>query len=243
MAETDRDETSGPVIAPADNDLLRSLAVGEPGSESTPAPKAAARNGRSDGDDFASLLREYEASDGNGKAEPAVAAPPKPAVLSDNDLLLMAMRQDQQQMFMRQMIERDFVEARARQERVDFDEVLGVAAERLEGMKHLPANYAERHLLAEYTINKEFAAAWDNRYSSEQAIEHARKVTERVLKALEKAARDVPRPEDLLATEDREAVTAAVRGASRRVPESKLPNFNLMSDAEYIRERKQLFGF
>jgi hypothetical protein len=248
--ETERDETAGPVIAPEHNDLLQSLARSDPSSESTPASKAAAtkapaRNGGGDDDDFAALLKAYEpAKDGNGKTEPAAAAPAqKSAVLSDDDLLLLAMRQDQQQVFMRRMIERDFVEARARQERVDFDEVLGVAAERLEGLKHLPANYAERHLLAEYTINKEFAAAWDHRYDNEQACEHARKVTERVLKSLEKAARDVPRPEDLLATEDREAVAAAVRGASARVPERKLPNFNLMSDAEYLRERKQLFGF
>jgi hypothetical protein len=48
---------------------------------------------------------------------------------------------------------------------------------------------------------------------------------------------------DKAATEDRAAVTAAVRGASTKAPEGKAPSYGKMSDAEYNKDVEQKFGF
>jgi hypothetical protein len=47
---------------------------------------------------------------------------------------------------------------------------------------------------------------------------------------------------DKQATEDRETVAAAVRGASTRAPEGKAPNFAAMSDNDFQAEKDKLFG-
>lgn len=48
---------------------------------------------------------------------------------------------------------------------------------------------------------------------------------------------------DRNATEDRSAVTAAVRGASTKAPEGKAPDFKGMSDAEFRESVKKDYGF
>lgn len=45
------------------------------------------------------------------------------------------------------------------------------------------------------------------------------------------------------ATEDRETVAAAVRGASQRAPEGKPPNFSNMTEGEFRKTRKELYGY
>lgn len=44
-------------------------------------------------------------------------------------------------------------------------------------------------------------------------------------------------------TEDREAVTAAIRGASTKAPEDTPPNFSRMSNAEARKEIREKYGF
>lgn len=47
---------------------------------------------------------------------------------------------------------------------------------------------------------------------------------------------------DRQATEDREAVTAAVRGASTRAPEGKAPDYSKLTPAEFQAEKDRMFG-
>lgn len=47
---------------------------------------------------------------------------------------------------------------------------------------------------------------------------------------------------DKQATEDREAVTAAVRGSSTKAPEGKAPDYSKMTDAEFAAEKARMFG-
>jgi hypothetical protein len=47
---------------------------------------------------------------------------------------------------------------------------------------------------------------------------------------------------DPSATLDREAVTAAMRSASKVVPEAKPPSYGRLSDAEFQKEKQRLFG-
>lgn len=48
---------------------------------------------------------------------------------------------------------------------------------------------------------------------------------------------------DKFATEDRDAVTAAVRGASTKAPEGKAPDYSGMSNAEFREAHKRDYGY
>lgn len=48
---------------------------------------------------------------------------------------------------------------------------------------------------------------------------------------------------DKSATEDREAVTAAVRGASNRAPEGKAPDFTKMSRGDFKKQVEEQYGY
>lgn len=65
----------------------------------------------------------------------------------------------------------------------------------------------------------------------------------KVLAGLSKAfAKEVRRP-DQTATEDREAVTAAVRGASSNAPAAKEPDIKRMTDTELRKYQQEKFGY
>ena len=124
--------------------------------------------------------------------------------------------------------------------RADFSRVLDYAKNELEGA-NIPDDYVEDKLIAEYRKNPEFANAWEQRRESAEAEARFNRVVTQVVKAMEKKARAVPRY-DRDATEDREAVTAAVRGASAKAPPEKPPDFSRMSPAEFDAAKDRLFG-
>ncbi len=55
--------------------------------------------------------------------------------------------------------------------------------------------------------------------------------------------REHQRIDSIPVNQDREAVAAAVRGASKQAPEGRAPNFNNMSDNEFRDEVKKTYGF
>lgn len=63
------------------------------------------------------------------------------------------------------------------------------------------------------------------------------KIQKGLAKELSKKFSKLPDPN---ATEDREAVTAAVRGASGKAPEEKAPNYGAMTQAEFNAEKARL---
>lgn len=78
------------------------------------------------------------------------------------------------------------------------------------------------------------ANAWVNRNNNAQQFA-------RVKAALGKEfAKRYGKLPDRQATEDREAVTAAVRGASTKAPEGKAPDYSKMTDAEFASEKAKL---
>lgn len=58
-----------------------------------------------------------------------------------------------------------------------------------------------------------------------------------------KLAQKFAKAPDKNATEDREAVTAAVRGASTKAPEGKAPKFGELSNSEFSKSVKENYGF
>ena len=76
--------------------------------------------------------------------------------------------------------------------------------------------------------------AWINRAQNPGAWN---KIEKALGQELSKKFSKLPDPE---ATEVREAVTAAVRGASTKAPAEKAPNYGAMTDAEFQREKASL---
>lgn len=81
------------------------------------------------------------------------------------------------------------------------------------------------------------ATAWAERHRNPQHFD-------RVVATLGRKFHDkFSRLPDKQATEDKEAVTAAVQGASTTAPEKKPMNYNGMTDAEFRKSVREEFGF
>lgn len=89
----------------------------------------------------------------------------------------------------------------------------------------------------EATADPRVSQAWMDRKKDPSGFN---RVVASLNKRLAKKFGNLP---DKLATEDREAVTAAVRGASTRAPEGKAPNYAKMNDAEYRESVQKEHGF
>ena len=90
---------------------------------------------------------------------------------------------------------------------------------------------------ARATDDPRLAQAWVKRHQNPQEFN-------RVVGALSREfAKKYGRLPDKQVTEDTEAVAAAVRGASNKVPEGKAPDFSKMSDAELNAHTRQNYGF
>jgi hypothetical protein len=100
--------------------------------------------------------------------------------------------------------------------------------------------------------NDAFVQTWlDNQARSSPGIQHVWMNRERdphayyaAIEALEKKfAKTFSRAPDAEATADRNAVAAAVRGASGRAPPEPKPNYGRLSDAEFRREVREKYGY
>lgn len=79
--------------------------------------------------------------------------------------------------------------------------------------------------------------AWADRHNNPKQFQ---KVVGSLAKDFEKKFNSLPNKE---ATEDREAVAAAVRGASTKSPEGKAPNYGGKSNQEFADDVEKEFGF
>jgi hypothetical protein len=122
-----------------------------------------------------------------------------------------------------------------RQEKADFEETVEAASDMLEGLSHLGDHkeYAKRWLLAEAQLNPQLLEAWQHRRDSPEHQRHAVSTLKRAFKQMQKSAARMPDPE---ATEDRAAVTAAVRGSSRSPQPERAPDYSRMTQNELDRE-------
>ena len=97
--------------------------------------------------------------------------------------------------------------------------------------------FVESYMDAEAKRNPKFAQAWANRNTNKRGFES---VLGAVHRKMAKHATSRPDPN---ATEDKEAVTAAVTGATDKAPESPAPDLSGMSDAELREFTKKNYGF
>lgn len=134
-------------------------------------------------------------------------------------------------------IEAERLQAR---EQADIGWAIGKAKAAISKFVALPADYAESFMTNRWLMDPAFKAAWDGRYASDEAIRYADRMVERAVQALVKSAETIP---DRDATEDRAAVSAAVRGSSYAPPPTKPPDYSRMSNREFGDAVEKQHGF
>lgn len=203
---------------------------------------AVAPESPSDNDGFEAALREFEDAApsspperGNGNG--AGVEPPDPAQRAD--ILreqIDATRQLGELRVWALGVEQERLE---RREREDAAAIFEQGNEYVAGFDHLPADFAERWLRAEYSIDAELHHAWDNRHESADAMRWCRRCLRHALGRLRKAAEHVP---DHEATETRAIIAAAMmRGGTP--PPATPPDYSGMSDSEFRAAVKKEHGF
>lgn len=182
-------------------------------------PATEATSARDTTDDLDSLLNEFQ-------DKPTLADKPQPELKTETDKstktddgAFAALEQVQSFIF-RQDMQKTIATVRGELDPETFDEPL-----------------VEAWIDAQARQDPRLKTAWVNRHASPKQFE-------RVVQGLARNfAKKFSRLPDRNATEDRAAVTAAVRGASTKAPEGKAPDFKEMSDAEFNESVKKEYGF
>lgn len=198
--------------------------------------------------DLSELLAQFdEGRTAKEQVTPAAELPQAPQNVdlskvngfTDTDILQLQMQSDAQARFINDLQQHYAVQAHVQQSQADFKMILDMAEGELEGLP-VPDDFAKRYLVAEYQLNPELKDAWDHRRDSREHDQRASHLLRKEFKKMREAARRIP---DQQATEDRAAVTAAVRGSSRYAPElPPPPNFRRMTDSQFAQEKDRLFG-
>lgn len=200
-----------------------------------------------DDPELSSLLDEF---DGRSKPSAPSPAPSKPAATDfdvDSRYLQLAMQSDQQRDLLQRLLQHNLDQSaayeqqeRIRQENADFEEVVAEASEALEGMP-VAEDYAKRWFLAEVQLNPVLRETWEHRRDSPELQRRAVQVLHREIRRMVKEVGRIPDPS---ATEDRAAVTAAVRGAGRAPPAENSGEYERrvanMNSVEFNKEIQRL---
>lgn len=181
-------------------------------------PGAAGPDARDEGDDLDKLLAEY------GESQKSPPAQPEPkAGTGDLQALL-------------EPIKGELNEYRQHRFRQDMDKTLHSVRGDLDSA-YFDDTFVESWIDAEARKNPGLGQAWANRHAEPKKFE---KVVDALGRSFAKKYGTLP---DRSATADRAAVTAAVRGASTKVPEVRPPDFTGMNNNEYREEHKKLYGY
>lgn len=178
---------------------------------------AEAENARGQGDDLDSALATFDAE----TRPAATAAPDKAQPQVDPGILARA--------------QEIVTTAEQVQFRADMNETIKSVRGQLDA-NLLDDEFVEGWLNAKATKDPRLGRAWLERHQKPKDFE---KVTKGLARELAQKFSKLP---DRQATEDREAVTAAVRGTSTRAPEGKPPDFSKMSNSEFEAAKEKLFG-
>lgn len=186
----------------------------------TAQPVTEGANARDDGDNLDNLLKEYDEQAPKKNAE---SVPEQPGAADDLKVLLEQARGV-------------ISEANATKFRHDMDKTIKNIRGELDASV-FDDDFVEAWVDAQARKDPRLSKAWLNRNANPKQFE---KVQAELGKSFEKRYSKMP---DKQATEDREAVTAAVRGASTQAPERKPANYAGMSDSEYRDAVKKEHGF
>ena len=179
------------------------------------------------------FLREYQEQTSAQSAAPAVQRPePVSAPTQEQQDALRDLSE------LRQWAEGIEYDRLAKQEDDDSEAVFKEAQGYLEGVDHLPEDFARRWLTSEYAIDPELHHAWNNRYASPEAMQRCTAAIRRACYRMQKQVRAMPNPD---ATADRAAVVEAMtRGRSSGTIEAKAPDLSRMSDQEFAKYKEGL---
>lgn len=223
---------------------------GEIGASTTPERAATASDA-----DLGSLLSEFDrATSKSGEATPSPESPAAPAApvgvdwsniraFSDDQMLALAMETDRQRIIWDSFLQHHQQQVLQQQSREDFNKVVVMADEYLEGLP-VPPDFARRWLLAEYSLDPQLQEAWNRRRESHELDAYASSAIKRALKKMRAEAARSPDP---AATEDRNLVIAAMRGASGNPPPAETPDayerrMSRMSQAEFEAEKSKMMS-
>lgn len=171
-------------------------------------------------DDLDTLLAEFD----KGETKPSPTAKPEP--------------QDEGTINQQVLDEVRLLRGEREQEkfRTDMDKTLKSVRGDLDA-EFFDDKFVEAWIDAQARADTRLSQAWLNRNSNPKQFQ-------RVVEALGKQfAKNYSKLPDRQATEDRAAVTAAVRGASGKAPEGKAPDYKGMSDTEYRQAVRKDYGF
>lgn len=190
---------------------------------------------RDEGDDLEALLSEYDAENGDdevrsptGKEDGKSA---KPAPESEQD-------KDKSQDF--EAIDRRLREFEKREAerlyRQDMDKAIKAVRGDMDG-DLFDDRFMEAWIDSQARDDPRLTKAWQERHDNPKRFKS-------ILDGLgKKFAKKYSKLPDKEATEDREAVSAAVRGASGKAPEPKAPDYSKMTDAEFRDAMEKDHGF
>jgi hypothetical protein len=191
--------------------------VDETNGAAQPAP--AETSARTD-DDLDRLLNEFD----QGKPAPSEPAKPATAAPAADDQALATETVLNEAKFIRQQRFQQDMQATVKDVRGDLPSDL------------YDDDFVQAWIDAQATKDPRLANAWVNRSADPKKFGQ-------VKAALGKEfAKRYGRIPDKQATEDREAVTAAVRGASTKAPEGKAPDYSRMTDSQLQAEKDRLFA-
>jgi hypothetical protein len=194
-------------------------AVDETKTPATPGAEAV-QDARTDGDDLDTLLKEYDQT----AAPPAAAKPAQPEPTGTGTTpatpAIDPAVADVQRYIFRQDMDKTVKAIRGDLDPEMFDDTT------VRGWINARADDDPR-----------LAQAWVNRHNNPKQFE---KVVAQLGRDFQKKFSKMP---DKGATEDRAAVTAAVRGTSTKAPEGQAPNYAGMNNAEYREAHKRDYGY
>lgn len=198
-------------------------------------PSSEVDNGaRDNGDDLDTLLKEFDDSNGDGSKGGEAEKPSKPQNTEPKPETTGDLSSKVQQLL-------DLEAERKKedlQRRFDADMEKTVKAVRGDISANLASDkFVRAWVEATAEENPKLAQAWVDRNKNPKAFQ---RIVEKLSRDF--AAEFVKRP-DANATEDREVVTAAVRGASTKTPEDKAPDYKSMSDQDYAADVQKRYGY
>lgn len=183
-------------------------------TQASAKPDATVDSARNDGNDLDTLLAQYDQE----TKKPDPVSPPE----------------TQQQQPDRPALDPSVARLVSRFDREDLSRLV----KEVKGDSDFDDDIVEGWIDAQARRDPRLQRAWLEREANPKAFEQISKQLGK-----EFAKRTGKRPDPAL-TEDREAVAAAVRGAStHRAPESTPPTFGAMSNVEYRNEVRQRYGF
>ncbi len=198
-------------------DLNTQAVVDEANTQSTTGTEV--NDARNNGDDLDSILKEFDTA-----TKPAADSKPEQQPGAEADIKLLA-----------EQVKGFVSEANAIRYRQDMDKTIADIRGDLDP-DFADNDFVEAWLDAQARKDPRLAQAWVNRNANPKQFD---KVKAELGKALKGKFSKLP---DRQATDDRAAVTAAVRGASNRAPETKAPDLSRLTDAEFQREKEKMFG-